>query len=155
MTTDSQLSEHFWLSEFTASQAAARLGISNEPDSLDVLTNLTEVARLLEKVRTVLGGKTISISSGYRSPAVNKAVGGSMTSAHSNGCAADFSCPSFGTPRQITAAIMNSGLTFDQLIYEGTWVHIAIAEPGKTPRNQVMTAVFKSGQATTYLAGLV
>lgn len=155
MTTDSKLSEHFWLSEFTASQSASRLGISNEPESLDILTNLTETAALLEKVRTALGGNTIVISSGYRSSAVNKAVGGSMTSAHCKGCAADFTAPGFGNPRQITAKIMNSGITFDQLIFEGTWVHIAVAEPGKAPRNQVMTAVFKPGQSTTYLSGLV
>lgn len=155
MTTDSKLSEHFWLSEFTASQAATRSGLSNQPESLDVLTNLTETANLLEKVRTLLGGKAIKVNSGYRSPEVNTAVGGSATSAHCKGCAVDFTSPSFGTPKQICAAIIKSKLVFDQLIYEGTWVHIAVAEPGKAPRNQVLTAVFKAGQGTTYLSGLV
>ncbi|MFY9261669.1 MAG: D-Ala-D-Ala carboxypeptidase family metallohydrolase [Gallionella sp.] len=155
MTTDSKLSEHFWLSEFTASQAATRAGLSNQPESLDVLTNLIETAKLLEQVRTILGDKPIGVNSGYRSPEVNKSVGGVATSSHCKGCAVDFTCAPFGTPKQICAAIMSAKLTFDQLIYEGTWVHIAVAEPGKAPRNQVLTAVFKAGQGTTYLAGLV
>ena len=155
MTTDSKLSDHFWLSEFTASQAAVRAGLSNQPESLDVLTNLTETAKLLEKVRTILGDKPVTVNSAYRSPEVNKSVGGVATSAHCKGCAVDFTSPAFGTPKQICAAIMDAKLSFDQLIYEGTWVHIAVAEPGKTARNQVLTAVFKAGQGTTYLAGLV
>lgn len=152
---DTQLSPHFWLSEFTTSQAATRAGVSNEPASLDDLTNLMATAALLERVRNeVLGEQAVHVNSAYRSPEVNKAVGGVSTSAHCSGRAVDFTCAAFGTPKDVCAAIIASQIPFDQLIFEGTWVHLAIAEPGKEPRNQVLTAVFKPG-STSYLPGLV
>lgn len=152
---DTQLSPHFWLSEFTTSQAAARAGVSNDPASLDDLNNLIATAALLERVRDeVLGGKPIHVNSAYRSPAVNKAVGGVTTSAHCYGRAVDFTCAAFGTPKEVCAAIIAAKLPFDQLIYEGTWVHMGIAEAGKAPREQVLTAVFQPGH-TSYLPGLV
>lgn len=141
-----KLSPHFHLDEFTTSQTAARHGIDNTP-SAQVIARLKATAALLEEVREALGGKPILISSGYRSPMLNARVGGSKTSAHMLGYAADFICPGFGPPLDICRALVAAGLTFDQLIEEGTWVHIS-ADP--RARGQVMTK--RPGAA--YQAGL-
>ena len=65
-------------------------------------------------------------------------------SAHIDGYAADFVCPSFGTPADIARAIVASGLVFDQCIQEGTWVHISF-DP--RARQQALTATFGAGGA--------
>lgn len=157
MQPDIRLSPHFQLSEFILSQDATRLGLANNPPA-QALNNLTWLASgLMEQIRTLLGDPVV-ISSGYRSPAVNSAVGGSLTSAHMQGLAADFTCPGYGTPRQICQAIVDAQLRFDQLIFEGNWVHIALpfnAEALRNPRRDVRTAVFAYGQKTRYLKGIV
>lgn len=82
-------------------------------------------------------GKPVLVSSGYRSPLVNRAVGGAASSAHMLGCAADFSCPAYGSPLKICREIAGSDISFDQLIHElRAWVHIAWAP---LPRRQVLT----------------
>jgi zinc D-Ala-D-Ala carboxypeptidase len=138
-----QLSPHFSLAELVESDTAIRLGLDNTPNPF-VVQNLFKVASLLEQIRALLGDKVILVSSGYRSPAVNAAVGGATSSEHTQGCAADFRCPGFGTPLQIAAAIAKSNIQFGQLIQEGTWVHISI--PGRFNR-QVLTAHFIDGKA--------
>jgi len=152
MPSDEQLSPHFQLSEFLHSQAAARLGLANEPPPA-ALNNLRRLALGLELVRQALGGVPLLISSGYRSPEVNRAVGGAAASAHLAGLAADFTAPRFGPPREICRALAKAGIAFDQLICEGTWVHFAIAPAGVQPRGDQLTAVFRPGSPTTYLAG--
>lgn len=127
------LSEHFSLPELTFTQ---QRGIDNTPTPA-VVTALRETAAVLEQVRSLLGGKPITVTSGYRSPAVNAAVGGVANSAHVLGRAADFICPGFGTPLEVCHAIERSGIAFDQLIHEfGAWVHIAWSP---NPRRQVLT----------------
>ena len=104
----------------------------------------------MERVRELLGNVAIKVNSAYRSPAVNKAVGGSKTSAHTLGYAVDFTA--YGhTPLTIANTLAKSDLKFDQLIYEGTWVHISF-DPKM--RREVLTAKFKDGKAT-YLKGIV
>lgn len=126
---------HFTLEELMQSQTAARLGLDNTPPA-EMIAALKRTAQLLEEVRALLG-KPILVSSGYRSPAVNRAVGGAVNSAHMLGCAADFSCPSFGSPLDICRAIAGSDIAFDQLIHEfRAWVHIAWAP---SPRKMVLT----------------
>lgn len=132
-----QLSTHFRLSEFTASQTATRRGIDNTPPR-DVVDTLKRTALGLEAVRSLLMAPII-ISSGYRSPALNKAIGGAKSSQHVKGEAVDFICPGFGSPKEVCEAIARSNLRFDQLIYEGTWVHISFAD---TNRREVLTAHF-------------
>ena len=143
------LSEHFSLDEFTASQEATRHGINNKP-SEKVVENLRMLAALLEQVRELLGGNSIRISSGYRSLALNRHIGSNDTSAHIRGWAADFTCPSFGTPIDVAKKIAESNLKFDQLIFEGTWVHIS-CDPQN--RRQLLTARFKDGH-TYYTTGI-
>ena len=143
-----KLSENFTLEELTASQTAARRGINNTPTGA-ALAALTNTAKQMESVRTCLNAP-IHVSSGYRSLALNKAIGGSSTSAHCRGEAVDFTAPAFGTPKEICKAIIKSGIVFDQLIFEGAWVHIAF---DATPRRSVLTAHFGNG-ATTYTQGV-
>ena len=119
------LSAHFTLEELTRSEVALRKGLDNTPD-VETIVNLAELALALEKVRDLLG-KPIHINSAYRGPKVNSAVGGSKTSAHMKGYAADFVCPGFGTPQDICHAIMDSTIDYDQLIFEyASWVHFSI-----------------------------
>lgn len=135
------LSPHFLLAEFTASNTAAARGIDNTPPP-EALANLRRLAEVLEQARAVLGG-AIAISSGYRSPALNKAVGGSATSAHMDGRAADFTCPSFGEPVEVCRALVAAGIVVDQIISERsgarTWVHLGIARAGVAPRRQAFS----------------
>lgn len=143
-----KLSENFTLEELTASQTAARRGINNTPTGAE-LAALTNTAKQMELVRALLNAP-IHVSSGYRSLALNKAIGGSSTSAHCRGEAVDFTATAFGTPKEICKAIIKSGIVFDQLIFEGAWVHIAF---DATPRRSVLTAHFGNG-ATTYTQGV-
>lgn len=119
------LSPHFSLEEMMASQVAARCGIDNTPTP-DIVTALTETARLLEEVRQLLGSMPLLVSSGYRCPALNEKAGGAVHSAHMRGEAADFICPSYGSPFEVCQAIADTDIEFDQLILEfGQWTHIA------------------------------
>ena len=136
------LSRHFAQEELTFSQTAGRKGIDNKP-SLEVIAHLTRLAYCMEQVRALLGGP-IRITSGYRSPALNAAIGGSKNSAHMSGFAADFVCPSFGSALEIVKAIAVSNINFDQCIQEGTWVHISF-DPAM--RREVLTAHFHQGEA--------
>lgn len=135
-----QLTPHFSLAELTATNT----GLPNTPGQ-DVIVHLRNLAEGLERVRPVLGGKPMLVSSGYRSPAVNKAVRGAQPdpargkrgSCHLYGDAADFKCPAFGTPLQVARAIHAAGIRYDQLIHEyGRWVHISF---GARMRGQALT----------------
>jgi zinc D-Ala-D-Ala carboxypeptidase len=145
-----KVSQHISLNEATKSQTALRRGIDNTP-SEEVLNSMKIVAeKCFEPIRNH-HGKAIGISSFYRSPELNKAIGGSRTSDHCRGRAID-----------IDADIYNNGITnaeifhwlrenveFDQLIWEyGTdsnpaWVHVSY-RPGEN-RGQVLKAVRGKG----------
>lgn len=133
------LTPHFTLEEMTASQTAARKGLANTPGPTE-LENLRRLAGVMEEVRTILGNKPILISSGYRSPAVNVAVGGSQNSAHTLGLACDFTCPGFGTPLAICRKLHPhmERLGIDQLIHEyEAWVHLGLRYD--KPRHMALT----------------
>lgn len=142
------MSLHFSAEELCRSDSAMRLCIDNTPDAV-TLANMAVLMAGMEQVRELLGG-AIFISSGYRSPALNTAVGGSKTSDHVQGYAADFTCPSFGTPQEIARAIEASSIHFGQLIQEGRWVHISFKLSRK---REVLTAHF-SPTGTTYTQGV-
>lgn len=144
-----QLSKNFSLAELVASQVATRQGIDNAPVPA-IVANLTRLAALLEQVRALVGAP-IAISSGYRSPALNKAVGGAANSAHVLGLAADISTAKLA-PKALALLIRQSDIAFDQLIYEGTWVHIALS--AGAPRRQVLAAKFAGG-GVSYVTGIV
>ncbi|HEV8390116.1 MAG TPA: D-Ala-D-Ala carboxypeptidase family metallohydrolase [Dongiaceae bacterium] len=126
-----QLSPHFSLEQFTRSDAADSHGIDNAPTP-EHLVNLRNLAARMEAV-LALFDHPIKITSGYRNPQVNEAVGGSKTSAHSLGHAADFHVEGLA---DLDAAkrIRDSELEFDQLIYEeNRCVHISF-DPRKRRR---------------------
>jgi hypothetical protein len=144
-----QLSKNFKLNEFTTSQTATRQGIDNTP-AAPIIERLRMLANTLEQVRTLLGDNSIRISSGYRCLALNRAIGSGDSSAHVQGYAVDFTCPNFGTPKEVANKIAQSDIKYDQIIYEGTWIHLSV-----DPRNRrdVLTANFKGGKAT-YTKGI-
>lgn len=130
MTT--KLTAHFALDELVATQHRE---IDNRAPPEVVATLRTTAARM-EEVRRLLGDRVITVSSGYRCPALNRAVGGARTSAHLTGHAIDFNCYGFGGPKAVCGTIARSSLPFDQLIEEGTWIHISF-DPRM--RRQVLT----------------
>ena len=140
------LTSHFSLEELLVTQHRS---IDNTPPDW-VKENLQVLANSLELVRQRLGFPML-ITSGYRSPALNQAVGGSSTSKHMQGLAADFICPGFGTPFDVCKALAESDLKFDQIIYERTWIHWGLAMSTNTPRRQVLSLT-RSG---TFIKGLV
>jgi hypothetical protein len=129
------------------------LGLANVPGPV-AQAWLGHLATVLEQVRTLCDNRPLVISSGFRSPDLNRAVGGDRASAHLEGRAADFTVP--GLSRlEVCRRIMLAGvLPFDQLIFEGTWVHLGIARAGEPMRRQVLTAIFTPGQKTRYVFGL-
>ncbi|MFD2644538.1 D-Ala-D-Ala carboxypeptidase family metallohydrolase [Pseudomonas japonica] len=140
------LTPHFTLAEMTASQIAHREGIDNNPDS-KTIANLVELCKTLEQVRSLVD-QPLLISSGYRSAAVNRRVGGSSSSAHVLGLAADIMASRL-TPRQLAQCIADSDLVFDQLILEfDAWVHLGLGQ--RQQRRQVLTI----RKGTGYLPGL-
>lgn len=138
-----KLSENFTLEELTFSQTAVRNGIPNNPDS-DTLDNLRFLAAMLEEVRVLIGAPII-ITSGFRSPEVNRRVGGSPNSAHMAGLAADIVSPRFGPIKSLARAIAVSEVQYDQVINEfNGWVHFGVALTN--PRRMVLTAVREEGK---------
>ena len=132
--------KHFTLEELCRSDTASRRGIDNRP-APGVRTNLALlVAHVLDPLREAYG-KPIRVTSGYRCPQLNDAVGGNPTSDHQAGRAADI----VGTPatrdenRRLLALVQSLGLPFDQLIDEqdGRWVHVSYRGPAEN-RHQVL-----------------
>lgn len=120
------LSPNFSLEELTVSNTAARKGLDNTP-SPEIIEHLRHAATMMEVVRGILA-HPIHINSGYRSAAVNKAVGGAKTSAHMSGYAIDFLCPEFGNPFAVASELAKhkDRLGYDQIIHEyRTWCHIS------------------------------
>lgn len=132
-----KLAKYFTWSEVIKSATADRLGLSNLvlPEHE---RNVQITARYMDKVREILGGPVI-VTSWYRNPQVNKAVGGVPNSQHAKGEAVDFVCPSFGSPWKIFERLKATAayeLPFDQLILEPSWVHISFRASGGIPRRQ-------------------
>lgn len=149
-----RLSENFTLRELVASDTARSQGIENRPEEQAVIY-LARLAMVLEMIRAELGGRPVVVTSGYRSPVLNRAVGGSRTSAHLDGRAVDLVVPLFGPPAEVAARVAGMGfVVFDQLILERfgrrEWVHLGMARIGEVPRRQVLTIV--DGKVTPGLA---
>src|SRR5712691_13364192 len=98
-----KLSARFALRTLVHSDTARTRGIENTP-ALSLGKNLTLLARRLDAVRALLR-HPLEISSGFRSPALNAEIGGSRTSRHMSGFAADFTCRNFGSPFQVCRRI--------------------------------------------------
>jgi zinc D-Ala-D-Ala carboxypeptidase len=154
-----QLTPNFSLRELTFSQTAVRRGIDNMPDELTI-TRLRRVCEnVLEPVRAHYG-RPVRVTSGYRSPALNAAIGGSTTSQHSLGEAVDFEVPgvsNLDVCRFIAAGKLPNG--FDQLILEAYtpgdpnsgWIHCSWSS--RRARLHILTMRMVGGRAN-YLQGL-
>ena len=151
-----QLSKHLSLAEVTRSDSAKRNGISNEPTPAHLENFKLLAEKVFEPIREHFKGP-IHISSGYRSLALNKKIGGSLTSQHCSGEAIDIDMD--GSASGVTNAqvfkYIKDNLNFDQLIWEfGTssnpdWVHVSYESTGKQ-RKQILKAV-KVGGKTSYV----
>lgn len=144
-----KLSAHFNLAEFTRSESAKRHGVSNEPTAEHQANLKVLCEKVLEPVRIFNEGP-LNISSGYRSKNLNHFIGGSLSSQHCEGKAADIDMDGMSgkTNKEIFEYIKNN-LEFDQLINEFnySWVHVSY-NTGKN-RKQVLDAL-KSNGRTVY-----
>ena len=152
-----QLTENFSLNEMIKSETALRLHMDNTPPP-EVVENLRVLCEhVLQPLRTAYG-RGIKVNSGYRAPDVNAAVGGSKTSDHCRGQAADIEIP--GVPNYDLALYISQYFYFTQLILEfytpgvpdSGWVHVSY-DPANLKR-QVMTAMRENGK-TVYKPGLI
>jgi hypothetical protein len=151
------LTKNFTLSEMTKSETALRHDMDNTPDQT-AISNLQALAvHVLQPVRDHYG-KGVKVNSGFRHPDVNAKVGGSKTSDHCKGMAADIEIP--GVPNAELAEWIRGNLPFTQVILEfytrgvpdSGWVHVSY-DPANL-KKQALTAVKQDGK-TVYLQGLV
>lgn len=130
----------FTLAELTDSATARILHISNKPTAEEVKNLEALVDNILDPARELLG-MPIRVSSGYRAPRVNRAVGGVSNSQHMKGEAADISVGSLALNRKLYDVILS--LPFDQLIWERgndegpAWVHVSYKRDGEN-RGEVL-----------------
>ena len=151
------LTKNFTLHEMTKSETALRYGMANEPSQKEIGNLQVLCEEVLQKVRDYYG-MGVKVNSGYRHPLVNSKVGGSPTSDHCKGFAADIEIP--GVANAEVAQWIKDNLQFRQLILEfytpgvpdSGWVHVSY-DPNDL-KNQVLTATKKGGK-TVYLPGLV
>lgn len=133
------MTPHFSLDEFTASDTAARLNIDNRlPDELR--ENALKTLQMMERIRFHIDAP-ITITSGYRCEALNRAIGSKPTSDHTLAFAVDFKAPRAGTPFEIAKDLAGviDVLGIGQLILEfGSWCHVSLARPEKTI-NRIIT----------------
>lgn len=148
-----RLTRNFSRDEFTFSEYATRHNLDNTIPS-DLITNLTLLARWLQRLRDRLTehyGKDmpIQIISGYRSPHVNKGVGGSKTSAHMEALAADIRCKHISVADLVPFIAQHmQDSPWDQVIDEyGSWVHVGLSA---NPRKQVLVARKRADAGTLF-----
>lgn len=145
---------NFSIAELVQSSTAEQLKINNNPPSI-VKVHLTETITLLESIRAEWGkyceahkleNPAIRVTSGYRSPELNKAVGGAKNSAHVEGYAADLQ-PVNGAQKEFEKFFVKEfskkGYSFDQILIEKSkttrWVHVGYKKADGTQRRQCFT----------------
>jgi zinc D-Ala-D-Ala carboxypeptidase len=143
-----RLSEHFWLDELLVSSAADERGIANDPEAAHLANLRGHLAPGLEHVRGLIGSKPIVVLSAYRNPEVNRLVGGTATSAHPQGFAADIRAAGLSSlelARRIAAAMAAKALRVDQMIWESgrNVVHVSF-----DPRARMMAGRQPAGPGT-------
>lgn len=148
-----RISPNFTLREFVRSQTASRLGIDNRP-STEVLINLVYLSQAMEMVRKTCGNKPVTVSSGYRSKALNAEIGGATNSDHIEGRACDFIVSGMSN-RDVFALIKHSKIPYSKLILEfpdslsGGWIHLSIA-PMAAKVDRVNLVATRKGGRTHY-----
>tara|TARA_Y100000361_G_scaffold140583_1_gene144844 strand:- start:182 stop:649 length:468 start_codon:yes stop_codon:yes gene_type:complete len=145
-----RLSKNFTLSEVTRSNTARRLGIDNTPKNHHLKSMQRLITNLIQPMRDALG--PIRITSGYRSPELNRAIGGSKKSQHSKAEAVDIQFWSEGQMKNriIYDWVLKSGIEFDQMIneFDFAWIHISLKE--KNNRKEVLEAYKDKDGDTAY-----
>ena len=152
-----KLTANFSLEELTKSETALRFGMDNTPNDEELANMVALCECVLQPIRDHFG-KGVKVNSGFRDPEVNAKVGGSKTSDHCKGMAADIEIP--GVANADLAQWIVENLEFRQVILEfytpgipdSGWVHVSY-NPGDN-KKQVLTATKQSGK-TVYLPGLV
>ncbi len=140
-----QLTANFSLAELTVTDR----NMPNVPNEAEVASLRSLAEMILQPLRDALG-KPVRVNSAFRSEAVNRAVGGTATSQHRLGQAADIHVPGM-TSVELAKKIVALGLPFDQVIEEfGSWVHVSY---GPRHRRQQLSAVKRSGK-TVYVQGI-
>lgn len=128
--------KYFTLKELVNSDTAKEKNIDNVPNFEHIVNLYRLCDKVLEPARKELG-RPITVTSGYRSPELNKAVGGVSNSQHLTGCAADLKC----TNLVELFDVLSENPEIDQLLFEDNgvtlWIHVSIPEQGKTPRRQI------------------
>ena len=152
-----KLTANFSLEELTKSETALRFGMDNTPNDQELANMVALCECVLQPIRDHFG-KGVKVNSGFRDPEVNAKVGGSKTSDHCKGMAADIEIP--GVANADLAQWIVDNLEFRQVILEfytpgipdSGWVHVSY-NPGDN-KKQVLTATKQNGK-TAYLPGLV
>lgn len=139
---DLQLTEHFMLSEFLKSETAVRQSIANDP-SAKIIAHLQQLCvQLIEPIRGVAG--PLKVSSGYRADKLNTFIGSHPSSAHPWGWAADIN--SHSTRKELVDEIISLKIPFDQIIFEGTWVHVGLFKPDTGAQRKEVLSTFNGGK---------
>ena len=145
-----RLSKNFILSEITRSNTAKRLGIDNGPDKNHLRSIQRLITNLIQPMRDALG--PIRISSGYRNPNVNRAIGGSTKSQHCKGEALDLQFWDDGkiSNKKLYDWVLSSDVEFDQMIneFDFAWIHISLKKEDN--RKQVLEAYKDEDNDTKY-----
>ncbi|MFC1596261.1 D-Ala-D-Ala carboxypeptidase family metallohydrolase [Candidatus Margulisiibacteriota bacterium] len=142
-----KITEHFTEEEMTLSQTAVRNGLDNNPSEQEKQNLNWLCVKILEPVRHHKG--PVLITSGYRGPELNKMIGGSSTSQHCHGQAADIIVPAMNTEELFQWIVNDTSLPFDQCIQEfGRWVHISYSRDKQ--RKQALRAV-RGSKGVEYL----
>ena len=145
-----RLSKNFVLSEIIRSSTAKRLNINNEPSKKHLQNLSLLITNLIQPMRDAIG--PIRISSGYRNPALNRAIGGSHKSQHCKGEALDIQFWKEGKMcnREIYDYILDSNMEIDQMIneFDFSWIHISLKKKGN--RKQVLEAYKDEDGDTEY-----
>jgi len=152
-----KLTANFSLEELTKSETALRFGMDNTPNDQELANMVALCECVLQPIRDHFG-KGVKVNSGFRDPEVNAKVGGSKTSDHCKGMAADIEIP--GVANADLAKWITDNLEFRQVILEfytpgipdSGWVHVSYNSGDN--KKQVLTAT-KQGGKTVYLTGLV
>ena len=152
-----KLTANFTLAEMTKSETALRLGMENTPNEQQIASLQLLCEKVLQPVRDYYG-MGVHVNSGFRHPNVNRAVGGSATSHHCRGMAADIEIP--GIANGELAGWIAENLEYTQVILEhytvgvpdSGWVHVSYVP--EDLKKQVLTATKRDGK-TVYLPGLV
>ena len=152
-----KLTQNFSLAEMIKSETALRQGLDNDPGETEIENLRALCENVLQPVRDAYG-RGVKVNSGFRHPDVNAAVGGSRTSDHCKGMAADIEIP--GVANADLAEWIKDNLEFTQLILEfytpgvpdSGWVHVSY-DPNNL-KKQALTALKENGK-TVYKAGLI